>query len=164
MCITLSCTFLCCCCSATTSNCLISRVVEDVNPRQRPSFPFHELWYRLLESNSRQIHQHLTNWRRWNKNDKVWSSVNTLFNWHFHSHHCRCCLSSLMNFENSKLAYWRTITLLGLFRVAIKSQGLRTGYFPRLTWTQPHILSWEIEEKYNQKKALPIAHTRCISS
>ena len=32
-----------------------------------------------------------------------------------------------MNFKNSKLAYWRTMKLLVLFRVAIKGQGLGTG-------------------------------------
>ena len=67
-------------CTTTTWNCLIIiwRFVEDVNIRQRPSFAFPELWYCPLESNSRQIRQHLTNWRRWNKRNEVWTSANAL--------------------------------------------------------------------------------------
>ena len=62
--ITLFCSFLCHGCTTTTWKCLISRFVEDVNTRQQPSFALPELWYSPLESNSRQIHQHLTNLRK----------------------------------------------------------------------------------------------------
>ena len=88
------CTFFYRRCTTTTWKCLNSRFVEDVNSRQRLSFSFPELWYSLLEFNSRKISQHLTNW---NKRDKVWSSANSLFKWRFRScHRCRrCCLSSL---------------------------------------------------------------------
>ena len=71
---TLFCIFLCCHCTTTTSNFLISRFVEGVNTRQRLSFPFPELRYSPLESNSRKICQDWTNWTRWNKRDEVWSS------------------------------------------------------------------------------------------
>ena len=60
-CVTLFCTFLCRRCTTTTWNCLISRLVEDENTRQQLSFSFPELWYSLLEFNSRKICQHLTN-------------------------------------------------------------------------------------------------------
>ena len=48
-----------------------------------------------IRINSRKIFQHLTNWTRRNKRDKVWNSVNSLFKWRFPSWHRRCCLSSL---------------------------------------------------------------------
>ena len=37
----------------------------------------------LLELNFRNNCQHLKNWPRWNKRDKVWRSANSLFNWRF---------------------------------------------------------------------------------
>ena len=40
----------CCRCTTTTWKCLISRLVEDVNTRQRLSFSFPELSYRLLST------------------------------------------------------------------------------------------------------------------
>ena len=39
---------LCRRCTTTTWNCLISRYVEDVNSKRRPSFSFPELWYSSL--------------------------------------------------------------------------------------------------------------------
>ena len=77
--IMLFCTFLCRRCTTTTWKCLISRFVEDVNTRQRLSFSFPELWYSLLEFNSRKNCQHLTNWMSWNKRDKVWGRANSFF-------------------------------------------------------------------------------------
>ena len=41
------------------------------------------------------ICQHLTNWTRWIKRDKVSSSATSLFKWRFGSCSRRCCLSSL---------------------------------------------------------------------
>ena len=87
-CITLFCTFLCRQCTTTTWKCLISRFVENVNTRQR--------LYSILEFNSRKNWQYLTNSTRWSKRDKVWSSVNSPFNWRFWSRSCRCCLNSVM--------------------------------------------------------------------
>ena len=78
-CITLFCTFLCRHCTTTTWKCLISRFVENANTRQQLYFSFAELWYSLLEFNSRKNCQHLTNWTRWNKRDKVWSSATSHF-------------------------------------------------------------------------------------
>ena len=54
-----------------------------MNKGQRLSFSFPDLWYSLLEFNSRKICQHLTNWTSWNKRDKVWSSANSLFKGRF---------------------------------------------------------------------------------
>ena len=54
----------------------------------------------FLEFNSREKYEHLTNWTRWNKRDKVWSSANSLFSWSFRSRqsrHCRCCLQAPWN-------------------------------------------------------------------
>ena len=67
-----------------------------MNTRQRLSSSFPELWYSLLEFNSRNISQHLTNWTSWNKRDKVWSSANSLFKWCFRSRRHGCYLRSLL--------------------------------------------------------------------
>ena len=69
------------------------------------SFPFPELWYSLIEFNSKKNCQHFKNWTSWNKRDKVWSSANSLFKWRFRSGRHRCCLRSLFNcnfFSNVK--------------------------------------------------------------
>ena len=94
--ITLFCTFLCHHCTTTTWKCQISRLVENAITRQQLYFCFTEIWYSLLEFNSRKNCQHLTNWTKWNKRDKVWSSSNTFFKWRFLSRIRRCCLSSLI--------------------------------------------------------------------
>ena len=94
-CIAIFCTFLCLHCTTKTWKCLIPRFVEDVDARQQLSFSFPELRYSPLEFTSRKICQHLTNWTRWNRRDKVWSSANSLFMWLFPSCHRRCRLSSL---------------------------------------------------------------------
>ena len=39
--------------------------------------------------------QHLTNWKGWNKYDKVWSSATSRCKWRFCC--CHCCLSSLIS-------------------------------------------------------------------
>ena len=41
--------------------------------------------------------QHLTNWTRWNKRDKVWSRANSLFKWRFRNRRRGRCLSSLIS-------------------------------------------------------------------
>ena len=57
-----------------------------------PNFTFcGGLRYSLLEFNSRKNCQHLTNWTRWNKRDKGWSSANS----RPRSRRRRRCLSSL---------------------------------------------------------------------
>ena len=53
-CIKLLCTFPCRHCTTTTWKCLISRFVENANTRQQLYFSFAELWYSLLEFNSRK--------------------------------------------------------------------------------------------------------------
>ena len=77
-CLTLFCSFLC-------RRCGLQPFAEGVNTRQRLPFSFPELWYSLLEINSINICQHLTNWTSWNKHDKVWSSANSPFKWCFRS-------------------------------------------------------------------------------
>ena len=62
---------------------------------QRFCFSSPKLRYSPLGFNSWKICQHLTNWTRWN--NKVWSSVNSLFKWRFWSRRRRCCLSPLIN-------------------------------------------------------------------
>ena len=54
-------------------NFLFSRFVEDVNTKQQFSFSLAEFWY-----SSRKIRHYLSNWARWNKRVKVWSSGNSL--------------------------------------------------------------------------------------
>ena len=113
-CITLFCTFLCRRCTTTTWKFLISRIVEDVNTRQRLSFSFPELLYTLLEFNSRKNCQHLTNWTRWNKRDKVWSSATSLCKWRFRSRRRPCCLSSWLVSLSKYFFQRRTSTGSGL--------------------------------------------------
>ena len=45
----------------------------------------------LLEFNSRKNCQYLTNWTRWNKRGKFWSSATSLLNWRFRCLRRRCC-------------------------------------------------------------------------
>ena len=74
-CITLFCTFLC-------RHCVRLRH-ENVNTRQQLYFSLPELRYSLLELNSPQNCQYLTNWTRWNKRDKVWRSATSFVKWRF---------------------------------------------------------------------------------
>ena len=88
----------------TTRDGLISRFVGDANTRQRLSFSFPELRYRLLEFSYKEKKcQHLTSWPRWTKRDWLWSSANSLFKSSFRSHlrHRLRCLSSLIFFVYS---------------------------------------------------------------
>ena len=54
---------------------------------------FFFLWI-LLEFNFSKNRQHLTNWTKWNKRSKVWSSATSLFKWRFRGRRHRCCLRS----------------------------------------------------------------------
>ena len=103
----LFCTFLCRHCTTTTWKCLISRFVENANTRQQLYFSFAELWYSLLEFNSRKNCQHLTNWTRWNKRDKVGRSATWLFKRRFLSRRRRRCLSSFI--ISLELTAWKTV-------------------------------------------------------
>ena len=95
--ITLFRTFLCRHCTTTTWNCLISRFVEDVNTRKQLSFLFSWTSIQSIRNNSRKNWQHLKNWTRWGKQDKVWSRANSLFKWRSRCRRPRhCCLSPLM--------------------------------------------------------------------
>ena len=61
------------------------------NTRQRLSYSFLERRCSLLGFKSRKNCQHLTNWTRWNKCYKVFSSATSLFKRHFLNRRCRCC-------------------------------------------------------------------------
>ena len=139
-CITLFCKFLCRLCTTTAWRCLISRFVEDVNPRRLP-FSFPELWYSLLEFSSRNICQHLTiaNWTSWNNCDKVWSSANSLFKWRFRSRRRRCCLISLLWSMRSLL--YKEIALCRYHNVSkVSLEPARSG--DRLAYK----LSWKVSQ------------------
>ena len=77
-----------------------------MNTRKRLSSSFLELWYSLLEFNSRNICQHLTNWTSWNKRDNVWSSANSLYKWRFRSSRHVCCSSSLATVWTATVQTW----------------------------------------------------------
>ena len=102
-------TFLCRFCMTITCKCRISRW-QDVNTRQRLSFSIRDLRYSPLEFNSRKIRQHLTNWTRRNKLDKVWSGANSLLKWLF-CNQCRRCCFSLGELESSKIFAERALQL-----------------------------------------------------
>ena len=61
------------------------------------------LIHSLLEFNSRKHFQHLTNWTRWIKRDKVWSSATSLFKWRFRSRRCRSCSRSLFTWYKTAM-------------------------------------------------------------
>lgn len=92
----------------------------------------------LLEFNSRKNCQHLTNWTRWDKRDKVWSSANSLFKWHFLSRCHRHCLSALVKSQGGIKwlgSSFSSVFVLFMMKVAEghaqssrkKSQGCRLG-------------------------------------
>ena len=96
-CITVFCTLICRRCTSTTLNCLISRFFEDGTKRKQLSFSFPGLWCSPLESNSKKVCHHLTNWTRWNKRDEVWGSPNSLFKWRFRNRRRRRWVNSLLS-------------------------------------------------------------------
>ena len=126
-CITLFCTFLCRHCTTTTWKCLISRFVENTNTWQQLYFSFAKLWYSLLEFNSRKNCKHLTNWTRWNKRDKVWSSATVPVKWGFRSCSPRCFL----NFVRRSI-FWSAFC----FRTVVKD-----AYLP------PHLYGQLVQKK-----------------
>ena len=73
-----------------------------LNTRKRLSFSFRDLRYSPSQFNSWKIRQHLTNWTRRNKLDKVWSGANSLLKWLF-CNQCRRCCFSLGELESSKI-------------------------------------------------------------
>ena len=126
-CIKLLCTFLCRHCTTTTWKCLISRFVENANTRQQLYFSFAKLWYSLLEFNSRKNCKHLTNWTRWNKRDKVWSSATVPVKWGFRGCSPRCFL----NFVRRSI-FWSAFC----FRTVVKD-----AYLP------PHLYGQLVQKK-----------------
>ena len=116
------CTFLCRLCTTATWKCVNSRFVEGGNTRQPLSFSFPELWYSATEFNSKKNCQRLTNQTGWNKRDKVWSSVNSLFRWRFRFRlRRRCCLSSLVSLPR----WWSVIGQTETCRAFFKTSGFQ---------------------------------------
>ena len=72
---------------------------------QDNNFHFLSLKYNPLEFNPRKNRYYLPNWTRWNKLDKVCSSVNILFEWRFCSRRRRCCFKS---FLKCGAIHWQT--------------------------------------------------------
>ena len=97
----------------------------------------------VLEFNSRKNCQHLMNWTRWNKRNKVWSSETSLFKWHFHRCRHHCYISSLLRADGE---WWG-------------------GDFPRLLWMWP-IATFIGKQNQNTTKRNPQLFdslpTRCI--
>ena len=56
--------------------------------------------------------QHLTNWTKWNKRDKVWSSATSLFKGRFRSCRRRCCykVPNIKRFLAAKLPLFQAST------------------------------------------------------
>ena len=88
----LSCTLLCRRSATTTWNRLISRFLEDAITGQLFLNSCFNHICSPLEFNSTKIHQHSTNWTRWNKNDEFWNNVNSLFKRRFLYRRRRCFL------------------------------------------------------------------------
>ena len=98
----------------------ISRFLDDVNTRHWLSFSFPDLRYILLEFSSRKDFQHLTNWTRWNKCDKVWSSASHFLSDVFEAVAVsRFCLSFLL--INSS-AMWHKIPIRAKYFIYLLSQ------------------------------------------
>ena len=61
----------------------------------------------------------MTNQTGWNKRDKVWSSVNSLFRWRFRfRHRRRCCLSSLVSLPRWWSVIGQTETCRAFFKTS----------------------------------------------
>ena len=93
-CITLFGTFLCRHCTTTMWKCLYFTFCRGSEHKTTTFFFFS---WTLIQSFRTQLQkkcQHLTNWTRWNKRDKVWSSATSLFQCRFRGRRGRCCLSS----------------------------------------------------------------------
>ena len=94
-------------CTTTTWKCLISRFVEHGNTRQQLSFSFLELWYSLLELNSKKISNI---WQI--KGDGISAIKFEAARIHFLSdvfvaeRSCRCFLNSLL-----AMAWWQRFLL-----------------------------------------------------
>ena len=66
--------------------------------------------------------QHLTNWTKWNKRDKVWSSATSLFKWRFRSCRRRCCykVPNIKRFLAAKLPLFQASTNFEICHAATK--------------------------------------------
>ena len=68
----------------------------------------------------------MTNWTRWNKRDKVWSSVNSLFKWRFRSRRRCCCSVGIGLWRSSVLKKEKPMKKLKLNRAKLLSGSLWT--------------------------------------
>ena len=60
--------------------------------RERKNTAFFSFFWTSIPIPEKNWQRYLTNWRRWNKSDKVLSSVTSLLEWRFRSCRRRCCL------------------------------------------------------------------------
>ena len=84
--------------------------------------------------------QHLTNWTKWNKREKLWSSATSLFNWRFRSRRGRFWLNSLIDTK-------RCITFLTPVEQGFTSSLLTTTWIYGLLRSQCTINSPKIVNK-----------------
>ena len=104
--VTLFCTFLCRRCTTTTWKRPNFTFRRGRQHKTTTYFSFPELWYSLLEFNSRKNCQHLTNWTRWNKRDNVWRSSNSHFEWRFRIFNVGLTPSSAPNQDGKHLRHF----------------------------------------------------------
>ena len=81
--------------------------------REQKATTFFVFFWPLIESFRIQLQQKncqdFTNWARWNKRDKVWSSATSLFKQRFCRRRRCCCLNSLTTSLDFKQKFlWRT--------------------------------------------------------
>ena len=90
-----------------------------------------------------KIRQHLTNWTRWNKREKVWSGANSLFKWGFRSRRRLSCLSCLL--------YWAW----ALFQGNSVSEPVRRLQILTITECLPEesmVFYWALPEMLSSKR------------
>ena len=133
----LSCTLLCRRSATTTWNRLISRFLEDAITRQLfLNLCFNHI-YSPLEFNSTKIHQHSTNWTRWNKSDEFWNNVNSLFKRRFLYRRRRCFLRLGATKVYSFFPCFFTLEEVFIHGKVTKNLDLKALLF--LTWDQAQL-------------------------
>ena len=140
-------------CSTTrTWKCLISRLVQDVNTRQRLSFSFS---WTLILSFRIQLQKNLPTFyelTRWNKRDKVWSSANSLFKWRFRCRRRRCCLSALLYVPRLSLNWYELFFWPHNTPLLLQLKDLDTFQQPKVKNNKWNLLcGWVMERDFNWK-------------
>ena len=107
--ITLFCTFPYRHCTTTMWKCLYFTFCRGREHQTTTFFFFSWTSIHYFRTQLQKKCQHLTNWTRWNKHDKVWSRATSLFQCHFRGRRRRCCLSShLLTKKNVVIIYSAT--------------------------------------------------------